>query len=98
MTDEKAKEYVRNLKVKNEEPLKKLFSGVDEEGLKLLLGCLRFNPSERLTVNEAIKLDYFNEVRSEDNEFIHKNFNYTVDETINTGEELREEFKKYIAK
>ena len=43
------------------EDLRQCFSSMDEKGFNLMMRMLTLDPKQRITVEEALKDDYFNE-------------------------------------
>ena len=79
--------------------LSEKYPGTDKRGLSLLEQMLEFNPDKRITAEEALKDEYFDEIRIlEQEEFEVCQINFHYDEEDITEEEMKkiviEEIKK----
>jgi mitogen-activated protein kinase 1/3 len=61
--DEKAMKYLKSFPQKEKYDLFDKYPGTDERGIKLLYRMLEFNPSKRISAEEALKDSYFDEIR-----------------------------------
>ncbi|CAM9339477.1 unnamed protein product [Chrysoparadoxa australica] len=57
------RQYLEKLKPKQPRDLRQLYPGADQSALELLQGMLQFNPSKRITVEEALNSKYLSSVR-----------------------------------
>lgn len=64
LTSDAAKEFIRNLQRKESIPLDELFPKAEALAIDLLTRTLKFNPAERLTVDEALQHPYLAALRS----------------------------------
>jgi mitogen-activated protein kinase 1/3 len=60
---EEAKRYLKCFRPCKPIDLSTKYPGVDNEGLDLLKKMLCFNPNKRISANEAIKDQYFDDIR-----------------------------------
>lgn len=65
ITDERARNYIKSFGKIDKKPFNKLFDYMPAEVEDFLEKSLKFNPSERLTIGEALKHPLFDEVRGE---------------------------------
>ena len=65
ITDEKAKNYIRSFGKIDKKPFKKIFDFIPPEVEDFLEQSLRFNPAERITIEEALKHRLFDDVRDQ---------------------------------
>jgi len=59
LTDEKAKDYLRSMENFERRNFNELFPEVDKNIINILDNILRFDPNKRLSVDEALKMKYF---------------------------------------
>lgn len=98
ITDPNGILYLKSLKPRQKRNLKQKFPGSCEDSLDLLEKILRFNPSNRITVNEALEHSYFKEVRDPNKEIeaeFNLEFEFEKDENLNM-EKLRSLFVQVI--
>ena len=85
----RAQEYVRNLPEMEPKPFHKLFPNANPAALDLLKGLLQFDPSQRITVDDALNHPYLQVWRESGAERVHKDtFNFDF-EVIDDVEEMR---------
>jgi serine/threonine protein kinase len=65
ITDEKARNYIKSFGKIEKKPFNKIFDFMPPEVEDFLEQSLKFNPSQRLTIKEALKHPLFDEVRGE---------------------------------
>lgn len=98
ITDQNGILYLKSLKFRPKKDLKQKFPGSPEEALELLGRLLKFNPNDRLTLNEAMEHQFFEEVRDKSKEIeadFSLEFEFEKDENL-TMEKLRILFIKVI--
>ena len=67
-----------------------MYPAVEPRGLELLKMMLKFNPNERISAEEALKDQYFDDIRLEDQEIFEAcNIDLSFIEAV-TEDELRE--------
>ena len=57
------KQYIKTFANKERMDLREKYPGTDVRGLKLLEKMLEFNPDKRITAEDALKDEYFDDVR-----------------------------------
>jgi mitogen-activated protein kinase 1/3 len=98
ITDENGILYLKSLKYRNKKSLKTKFPGASDDALDLLDKMLMFNPKRRLTVDEALNHDFFEEIRNTGKEIeaeFNLNFEYENDDNL-TMDKLRDLFVNVI--
>ena len=63
ITDEKAREYLRNLPQRKRKNMSRIFPGADAHAHDLLLKLLMFDVDKRITIDNALEHPYFKAVR-----------------------------------
>ena len=61
--EDKYKDYIKSFATKEKANLSDKYPGTDPRGLKLLEKMLEFNPDKRVTAEDAIKDEYFDDIR-----------------------------------
>eukprot|EP00735_Rhodelphis_limneticus_P015118 TRINITY_DN9278_c0_g1::TRINITY_DN9278_c0_g1_i1::g.13289::m.13289 TRINITY_DN9278_c0_g1::TRINITY_DN9278_c0_g1_i1::g.13289 ORF type:complete len:471 (+),score=49.41,sp/P42525/ERK1_DICDI/60.68/3e-153,Pkinase/PF00069.20/1.4e-75,Pkinase_Tyr/PF07714.12/1.3e-34,Kdo/PF06293.9/7.8e-07,Kinase-like/PF14531.1/1.5e+02,Kinase-like/PF14531.1/0.048 TRINITY_DN9278_c0_g1_i1:124-1413(+) len=82
--DESARDYLKSLPFKPKIPFETLFPNASKEAIDLLEGMLKFNPHERLTVEEALRHPYLASLHDPEDEPVaesHFDFNFEKDIT-----------------
>ncbi|KZP01597.1 Pkinase-domain-containing protein [Calocera viscosa TUFC12733] len=95
---DKAREYVRNLPFKLPQSLPKLFPKTDNMGRDLIHKFLRFDPDERITVNEALAHPFLETYHDEADEPTcpHVFEKWQRIETLETLDDFRAEIYKEV--
>jgi len=95
---ERARDYVRNLPFKLPQSLPKLFPKTDNMGRDLIHKFLRFDPDERITVNEALAHPFLETYHDEADEPTcpHVFNKWERIETLETLDEFRTEIYKEV--
>jgi len=63
LKNEKAQRYLRSLPKKPQRNLSAMFPNIPDVGIELLECMLRFNPENRITIDETLEHPFFNDVR-----------------------------------
>lgn len=69
LTDSQTLDYLSQLPIKRPQEFEELYPGSTSEELNMLKSMLRFNPSQRVSIEELISNSYFDDVRCRDKEF-----------------------------
>jgi len=88
--NEQCQRYLLSLPTKTKGDLTKKFPGTSAAGLDLLSKLLVFDYRERLTAEEALKHEYFNDVRDVDAEIRHESVKYNFEDVKVNMKTLRE--------
>ena len=75
--------------------LSEKYPGTKEQGLELLTKMLEFNPNKRISAEEALKNQYFDEVRIEEQEIMEPE---EINLDFDTQELTLEELKAFIVR
>ena len=98
ITDPNGILYLKSLKVRPKKNLKTKFPGSSDDSLDLLDQMLKFNPSKRITVNQALNHKFFAEIKDPKKEVeadFNLEFEFEKDEHL-TMEKLRTLFVQVI--
>ena len=98
VTDKNGVLYLKSLKKRQKQNLKSKYPGSSDEAIDLLEKMIKFNPNERITVQEALEHPFFKEVRDPGKEVeadFNLEFEFEKDENL-TMEKLRKLFIKVI--
>jgi mitogen-activated protein kinase 1/3 len=98
VSDDKALEYLRSFPTKQKADFKTMFPCASPDAIDFLEKTLKFNPSERITIDECLKHPLLTEVRQQEKEktvIDQITFSFE-DEEIDTEERLRELFNEQI--
>lgn len=91
ITNEKAFQYVKRLKPVAKTPWKKEFPQANPGALDLLEKMLQFNPHKRISVDDALKHPYLEDLHAPESETeCHEKFDFTFEDDLNTREALQE--------
>eukprot|EP00995_Heteronema_vittatum_P008329 NODE_351_length_1446_cov_425.730136_g256_i0.p1 GENE.NODE_351_length_1446_cov_425.730136_g256_i0~~NODE_351_length_1446_cov_425.730136_g256_i0.p1 ORF type:complete len:451 (-),score=-24.08 NODE_351_length_1446_cov_425.730136_g256_i0:93-1403(-) len=98
ITDDKALEYLRSFPEKAKTSLRSMFPAASGEALDLLQKTLKFNPHQRLTINECLDHPLFRDIRDKKLEtFPSQELSFDFeDEEITSEKRLRELFVREI--
>lgn len=99
ITDQNGILYLKSLKFRQKKDLKVKFPGSPEEALDLLSSMLKFNPNDRIRLDEALNHPFFDEVRDASKEVeadFSLEFGFEKDSNL-TMEKLRNLFIKVIS-
>lgn len=66
LKQENAIKYIKSFKPREKTDLLDKYPGTHEDGISILSRMLEFNPSKRISAEEALKCKYFDEVRIRD--------------------------------
>lgn len=64
LQDDKAVSYLKSFTPRPKKDLREMYPGTDQELLQLMKRMLEFNPEKRITIKEALKMPYFDDIRS----------------------------------
>ena len=98
LSDDKALEYLRSFPQKQKTDFKTMFPVAPPEAIDFMEKTLKFNPDQRISIDECLKHPLFAEVRQQEKEKSLGNkitFDFE-DEEINTEDRLRELFNEQI--
>jgi len=91
ITNKKAYEYILRLKKKAKKPWAEKFPNVNPLALDLLDKMLVFNPHGRISVDEALKHEYLEELHIPETETeCEETFDFTFEDDLNTKEALQD--------
>ena len=88
--EEKYIDYIKGFDKRDKMDLQEKYPGTEPRGIKLLERMLEFNPDKRITAEEALKDEYFDDVRIlEQEEFEVCQVDLKFDEEEFSEEEMR---------
>jgi len=91
ITNPKARNYIKSLKKRPPKPFNKIYKNASEAALDLMEKMLQFNPSKRISVDEALKHPYFKSLHNPKKEVECKDiFDFSFEKEKMTGESLRD--------
>lgn len=98
VSDDKALEYLRSFPTKSRTDFKTMFPCASPEAIDFLEKTLRFNPAQRIGIDECLKHPLLNEVRQQEKEkTVSEQITFAFeDEEIDTEDRLRELFNEQI--
>lgn len=83
---EKAKNYVRGLPFKQQRSFRSLFPNASTQALDLLSKMLKFDPTERITVEEALKHPYLESLHDANDEPSAEIFDFSFETLAERGD------------
>jgi len=101
ISNEKAYQYIRRLKKKPKVPWKQKFPHASEEGLDLLDKMLAFNPNSRITVEEALRHPYLEDLHlpeTEDQNVCKDKFDFTFEDHLKSKKDIQDYMMEEIYK
>lgn len=98
VSDDKAMEYLKSFPNKPKTEFKTMFPVASEESIDFLNRTLKFNPNERMTIDECINHPLMNDVRQNEKEkTLSEQISFDFEnEEIDTEERLRQLFVEQI--
>ena len=66
--DEKAQKYIKCFKHCAPKNLQEIYPATEKAGLDLLMKMIAFDPDQRISAEQAIKSNYFDDIRLEEQE------------------------------
>ena len=69
LTDENAKEYVKNMECKKKKGLEEMFPQMPKVVLQILRKTITFDPRRRATIDEILESEVFKDIRDKNLEY-----------------------------
>jgi len=90
ITNSRALEYIKSLKKRDRVPFGKIYPKATEGAVDLMEQMLKFNPKDRISVEDALKHPYLAQHHNPDNEPVcADNFNFDFEKQTMTEEKLQ---------
>lgn len=83
---DKAKNYLKGLPVRPKRNLRSLFPNASAQALDLMAKMLKFDPTERITVDEALEHPYLESLHDVDDEPAAEMFDFTFEAVAEKGD------------
>jgi len=99
ITDNMALDYLKSFEKRGPKNLFNTYSGSCPEAVDLLIKMIKFNPHDRITVDEALNHPYFNSIRTKELEIdakIPPKFDFELDDNLDV-EKVKKLFLQEIA-
>jgi len=91
ITNPKARNYIKSLKKRPPKPFKQIYKNATDAATDLMEKMLQFNPSRRISVDEALKHPYFKSLHNPKKEVECKDqFDFSFEKEKMTPESLRD--------